>query len=167
MAASYLVGLMLFSIAGAVLMTPLSLKFGKRNLFIYSLLLSGGVISLLIFCGSGAVVAIFTIGLLSELIGALFSSLFFVMFRDAAEYLEWKNNRGATGLIYSVGSFITKFGGGIAGAIIGFILGAFNYNGQDLTSIEGAITDIKMLMSWVPTSTLEQRRLDETITTTD
>jgi GPH family glycoside/pentoside/hexuronide:cation symporter len=190
LAASYLVGLMLVSIVGAILMTPLSLKFGKRNLFIYSLLLSGAVISLLIFCGSGAVVVIFTIGLLSELIGALFSSLFFVMLGDAADYSEWKNNRRATGLIYSAGSFATKFGGGIAGAIIGFILGAFSYNGQDATSIEGAIPGIKMLMSWVPgivaaigagimmfypltqkkmdeiTSTLEQRRLDKANTTT-
>lgn len=191
LAASYLVGLMLVSIVGAILMTPLSIRFGKRNLFIVSLILSGAVISLLIFCGSGAVVAIFTIGLLSELIGAFFSSLFFVMLGDAADYSEWKNNRRATGLVYSAGSFATKFGGGIAGAIIGLILGVFNYNGQDATSIEGAIPGIKMLMSWVPgivavigafimmfypltkkkmseiTSTLEQRRLDEANTTTD
>lgn len=185
LAASYLVGLMLVSIVGAILMTPLSLKFGKRNLFIYSLILSGAVISLLIFCGSGAVVAIFTIGLLSELIGAFFSSLFFVMLGDAADYSEWKNSRRATGLVYSAGSFATKFGGGIAGAIIGLILGAFHYDGQDAASIEGAIPGIKMLMSWVPgivaaigagimmfypltqdkmdeiTTTLAQRRMDE------
>ncbi|MDB9948809.1 MFS transporter [Porticoccaceae bacterium] len=185
LAASYLVGLMLVSIVGAVLMTPLSLKFGKRNLFISSLFLSGAVISLLIFCDSTAVVLIFTIGLLSELIGALFSCLFFVMLGDAADYSEWKNGRRATGLVYSAGSFATKFGGGIAGAIIGLILGAFHYNGLDTTSIEGAIPGIKMLMSWVPgivavigagimlfypltkkkmseiTSDLAQRRLDE------
>lgn len=176
---------MLVSIVGAILMTPLSNRFGKRNLFIWSLILSGTVISLLIFCGSTAVVAIFTIGLLSELIGTFFSSLFFVMLGDAADYSEWKNGRRATGLVYSAGSFATKFGGGIAGAIIGFILGAFHYNGQDADSIEGAIPGIKMLMSWVPgivpvigagimllypltkkkmseiTSDLEQRRLNE------
>ena len=153
-------------------------------MFIYSLLISGAVISLLIFCDSTAVVAIFTIGLLSELIGAFFSSLFFVMLGDAADYSEWKNNRRATGLIYSAGSTATKFGGGIAGAIIGLILGAFHYNGQDASTIEGAIPGIKMLMSWVPgivavigagimlfypltkkkmseiTSDLEQRRLE-------
>ena len=122
---------MLVSIVGAILMTPLSNKYGKRKMFIYSLLISGAVISLLIFCDSTAVVAIFTIGLLSELIGAFFSSLFFVMLGDAADYSEWKNNRRATGLIYSAGSTATKFGGGIAGAIIGLILGAFHYNGQD------------------------------------
>ncbi|MCL4145921.1 UNVERIFIED_CONTAM: hypothetical protein GTU68_050235 [Idotea baltica] len=185
LAASYLVGLMLVSIVGAILMTPLSNKYGKRKMFIYSLFISGAVISLLIFCDSTAVVLIFVIGLLSELIGAFFSSLTFVMLGDVADYSEWKNKRRATGLVYSAGSTATKFGGGIAGAVIGLILGAFHYNGQDVTSIEGAIPGIKMLMSWVPgivavigagimlfypltkkrmseiTSELERRRLDE------
>lgn len=150
LAASYLVGLMLVSIAGAILTTYLSRRFGKRNLFVYSLLISGGIISLLIFCGADAIFAIFVIGLLSEFIGAMFSVLFFVMLGDAADYSEWKNKRRATGLVYSAGSFANKFGGGIAGAIIGFVLGAFHYDGLDANAIQGAIPGIKMLMSWVP-----------------
>ncbi|MDA8957163.1 MFS transporter [bacterium] len=191
LAASYLVGLMLVSIIGAILMTPLSNKYGKRKMFIYSLFISGAIISLLIFCDSSTIVAIFTIGLLSELIGAFFSSLTFVMLGDVADYSEWKNNRRATGLVYSAGSTATKFGGGIAGAIIGVILGAFHYNGQDAASIESAIPGIKMLMSWVPgivavlgagimlfypltkkkmseiTSDLEQRRIAAAVAITD
>lgn len=150
LAASYLVGLMLVSIVGAVLMTPLSVRFGKRNLFIASLLVSGAFISLIIFCGPGAVVAIFVLGLLSELIGAMFSTLTFVMLGDAADYSEWKNKRRATGLVYSAGSFSTKFGGGIAGAIIGVVLSKYGYDGLNPTAIQGAIPGIKMLMSWIP-----------------
>ena len=150
LAASYLVGLMLVSIVGAILMTPLSIRFGKRNLFIASLLVSGALISLIIFCGPQAVVAIFVLGLLSELIGAMFSTLTFVMLGDAADYSEWKNNRRATGLVYSAGSFSTKFGGGIAGAIIGFVLSKYGYDGLDPVAIQGAIPGIKMLMSWIP-----------------
>ena len=106
---------------------------------------------------------------------------------DAADYSEWKNHRRATGLVYSAGSFATKFGGGIAGAIIGFVLGAYNYDGQDAVAIQKAIPGIKMLMSWIPTivalggavimmfypltqkkmneitETLEQRRLDKSV----
>lgn len=150
LAASYLVGLMLVSMVGAIIMTPLSIRFGKRNLFIASLLVSGAFISLIIFCGPGAIFAIFILGLLSELIGAMFSSLTFVMLGDAADYSEWKNNRRATGLVYSAGSFSTKFGGGIAGAIIGFVLGQYSYDGLDPAAIQGAIPGIKMLMSWIP-----------------
>ena len=72
------------------------------------------------------------------------------MLGDAADYSEFKNGRRATGLVYSAGSFATKFGGGIAGAIIGLVLGAFHYNGQDSSSISGAIPGIIMLMSWIP-----------------
>ena len=150
LAASYLVGLMLASIVGAILMTPLSIKFGKRNLFIASLLVSGALISLIIFCGPEAVLAIFVLGLLSELIGAMFSTLTFVMLGDAADYSEWKNKRRATGLVYSAGSFSTKFGGGIAGAIIGIVLSKYGYDGLDPSAIQGAIPGIKMLMSWIP-----------------
>lgn len=150
LSASYLIGLMLASIVGAFVTAPLARKFGKRNLFIYALIFSGLVNALLAFCTPNAIGAIFTIGILSEFGAAIFPTLFFVMLGDAADFSEWKNGRRATGLVYSAGSFATKFGGGIAGAIIGIILGAFNYNGQDSSTIQGAFPGIVMLMSWVP-----------------
>ncbi len=150
LAASFLVGLMLASIVGAIMTTYLSKKFGKRNLFVYALILSGLVNILIIFCSSEDIEAIFTIGIVSELFAAMLPTLFFVMLGDAADYSEFKNGRRATGLIYSAGSFATKFGGGLAGAIIGFVLARFNYDGQDAVAINGAIPGIKMLMSWIP-----------------
>ncbi len=150
LAASFLVALMLASIAGAILTAPLAKKFGKKNLFIYALIFSGAVNTLFVFCGSDDIGAIFTIGVISEFSAAIFPTLFFAMLGDAADYSEFKNGRRATGLIYAAGSFATKFGGGIAGAIIGFVLAMFNYNGQDLSSIKGAIPGIIMLMSWIP-----------------
>lgn len=151
LAGSYLVGLMLASIAGAMITSPLGRKFGKRKLFIYALIFSGVVNALLVFCSAENVGAIFTIGIISEFGAAVFPTLFFAMLGDAADYSEYKNGRRATGLVYSAGSFATKFGGGLAGAIIGLVLAAFNYNGQDAISIQGAIPGIKMLMSWIPT----------------
>ena len=77
---------------------------------------------------------------------------------------------------FTAGSFATKFGGGIAGAIIGLVLGAFHYDGQDASSIQGAVPGIKMLMSWVPAIItfaaaglmflypLNQKKLDEITT---
>jgi glycoside/pentoside/hexuronide:cation symporter, GPH family len=150
LAASYMVGLMLASIAGAMITSPLGKRFGKRNLFIYALIFSGVVNSLLVFCGPDNIKSIFTIGLISEFGAAIFPTLFFAMLGDAADYSEFKNGRRATGLVYSAGSFATKFGGGLAGAIIGFVLAAFNYNGQDAVAIQGAVPGIIMLMSWIP-----------------
>lgn len=150
LAGTYLVGLMIVSIAGAMATGFLGKRLGKRKLFIYALIFSAIVNSLLYFCGPGDIFLIFTIGMLSEFAAAIFPTLFFAMLGDAADYSEFKNHRRATGLVYSAGSFSTKFGGGVAGAIIGFVLGAFHYDGQDSAAIQGAIPGIKMLMSWVP-----------------
>ncbi|MGQ1910580.1 MFS transporter [Marinifilum sp. RC60d5] len=150
LAASFMVALMFASIAGAMLTAPLSKKIGKKKLFIYALVFSGLINASIIFCGPNDISAIFILGIVSEFAAAIFPTLFFAMLGDAADYSEFKNGRRATGLVYSAGSFATKFGGGIAGAIIGFILAAFHYNGQDHLAIQGAIPGIKMLMSWVP-----------------
>jgi glycoside/pentoside/hexuronide:cation symporter, GPH family len=151
LASSYMIGLMLASIAGAMITSPLGKRLGKRRLFIYALIFSGITNALLVFCGPGNIAGIFTIGIISEFGAAVFPTLFFAMLGDAADYSEYKNGRRATGLVYSAGSFATKFGGGIAGAIIGFVLAAFHYNGLDEVSIQGAVPGIIMLMSWIPT----------------
>jgi GPH family glycoside/pentoside/hexuronide:cation symporter len=150
LAASFMVALMIASIAGAMITAPLSKRMGKKRLFIQALVFSGVTNAAIFFCGPNDTAAIFTLGIVSEFAAAIFPTLFFAMLGDAADYSEFKNGRRATGLIYSAGSFATKFGGGVAGAIIGFILAAFHYNGQDHTAIQGAIPGIKMLMSWVP-----------------
>ena len=150
LSASYLVGLGLASIAGALITAPLSKRFGKKMLFIYALIFSAAVNAMLWFCGTDDIAGIFSLGILSEFGAAIFPTLFFVMLGDVADYSEWKHGRRATGLIYSAGSFATKFGGGLAGAIIGFVLASYNYDGSNALAIQEAIPGIKMLMSWVP-----------------
>jgi GPH family glycoside/pentoside/hexuronide:cation symporter len=142
---------MLASIAGAMITGPLGKRYGKRNLFIYALIFSGLVNALFVFCKPDNTIGIFTVGIISEFAAAIFPTLFFAMLGDAADYSEYKNGRRATGLVYSAGSFATKFGGGIAGVIIGMVLAAFHYNGQDEVAIQGAVPGIIMLMSWIPT----------------
>lgn len=150
LSASYLFGLGIASIAGAFATAHLSKTLGKRNLFIAALLLSGMLNALIIFCGQDDIGLIFTLGVASEFASAMFPTLFFVMLGDAADFSEWKDGRRATGLVYSAGSFATKLGGGIAGAIIGWVLSYYHYNGQNSIAIQEAFPAIKMLMSWIP-----------------
>lgn len=150
MAGAYMTALMVASIIGAAITTPLSDKFGKKNLFIAALLVSGGINSLLAFCGPQDTTMIFAIGSLSECAAAIMPTLFFAMLGDAADYSEFMNGRRATGLVYSAGSFATKFGGGIAGALIGIVLGMYGYNGLDSLAIQNAVPGIIQLMSWIP-----------------
>ncbi len=150
LSASYLIALMIASIIGAMATSWLGQRLGKKRLFIYALLFSGAVNTLLLFCGPDSVFWIFAIGTLSEMAAAIFPTLFFAMLGDAADYSEYKNGRRATGLVYSAGSFATKFGGGLAGVVIGGVLAAFSYDGLDQNAIRGAIPGIIMLMSWIP-----------------
>ena len=150
LSATYLVALMFASIAGAMATAWLGKKLGKKELFIYALIFSGVVNALLVFCGPDNTYWIFTIGIISEAGAAVFPTLFFAMLGDAADYSEFKNGRRATGLVYSAGSFATKFGGGVAGVIIGAVLSFYNYDGLNPTAIKGAVPGIIMLMSWIP-----------------
>ena len=150
LSATYLIALMVASILGAMATGWLGKRLGKKELFIYALVFSGAVNSLLLFCGPDSVFWIFSIGTISEFAAAVFPTLFFAMLGDAADYSEFKNGRRATGLVYSAGSFATKFGGGLAGVVIGAILAAYHYDGMDQVAIQGAIPGIIMLMSWVP-----------------
>jgi glycoside/pentoside/hexuronide:cation symporter, GPH family len=150
LAASFMIALTLASILGAMTVAPLGRKWGKKKLFIYALIFSAFVNCLFVLCGPQDVTSIFVIGVVSEFASAMFPTLLFVMLGDAADFSEWKNGRRATGLIYSAGSLATKFGGGVAAAIIGCVLSYFNYDGQDSLAIEGAIPAMIMLMSWIP-----------------
>lgn len=150
LAATYMVCLMLASIAGAMLTTPLGIRFGNKNLFIGALLATGLINSFIYFCGPEDTTAIFAIGIGSEVFAAFLPTLFFAMLGDAADYSEYVNGRRATGLVYAAGSFATKFGGGLAGAIIGFVLSGFGYVGADPSTYAGSQEGFVMLMSWVP-----------------
>ena len=174
--ATYMGALMAISIAGALATAPLGKWLGKRNLFIYALIFTGVMNALLYFCGPDDTSVIFALGIASEFAAAILPTLFFVMLGDAADYSEFVNGRRATGLVYSAGSFSTKFGGGVGGAIAGWVLASFAYDGQNPAAIEGAIPGIIWLMSWIPALVallgvglmvmypLDQKRMDEITT---
>lgn len=150
LASTYMVALMAGSIGGAMITTPVSNKIGKKNLFIAALLLAGVANSMLYLCGPTDISMIFVFGVLSEFLAAILPTLFFTMLGDTADYSEYTNGRRATGLVYSAGSFATKFAGGIATYIIGLVLTSYGYVGGDSVAIQGSVLGIVMLMSWVP-----------------
>lgn len=150
MAASYMVVLLVVSMVAALVTTPLSNYFGKKRLFIYVMAFSAVTNAMLYIAQPGDYTLIFVLGSLSEFGAGIMPVLFFSMLGDAADYSEIKNGRRATGLVFSAGTFAMKFGGGAAGAITGFLLSSYGYDGMDETTVTGAIPAIKMLMSWIP-----------------
>jgi len=150
LAASYMVVLLVVSMIAALITTSLANKYGKKQLFIYVMLFSGVTNALLFLASPDDLSLIFTLGTLSEFGAGMMPVLFFSMLGDASDYSELKNGRRATGLVYSAGTFAMKFGGGVAGGIIGFVLAGYGYDGMDESTISGSIPGIIMLMSWIP-----------------
>lgn len=150
LAGKYFIALLVVSILGALSTGYLADKFGKRNLFIASLLLSGVLTGAFYWLPQGDITTIFILGCSAEFFAAIMPTLFFTMLGDAADYSEWKNKRRATGLIYSAGTFVQKTGGGFAGALVLVVLAGYGYDGMDKATIESSLPGMQLLMSWIP-----------------
>jgi Na+/melibiose symporter-like transporter len=146
----YFAAVLVISIIGALCTGFLARLFGKKQLFVWSLLLSGVILTPIYWLEPHQVGWLFTLGIISEFFAAIMPVMFFTMLGDAADYSEWKNGRRATGLVYSAGTFINKTGGGFAGALSLLVLAAYGYNGMDESTIALALDAIKGLMSWIP-----------------
>lgn len=149
---AYFAAVLAISVVGALCTGVLARLVGAKNLFILSLFLGGLILTPIYFLGPDQVYLLFALGISSEFFAAIMPTLFFSMLGDAADYSEWKNNRRATGLVYSAGTFINKTGGGFAGALILIVLAAYGYDGMDETTIAGSITGMRALMSWIPSA---------------
>lgn len=150
LAGKYLIALLVVSMGAALMTGYVGKIIGKKNLFIISLVLGAVFTAAIAFIEPGQVIPVFVLGCISEVFAAVMPVLFFSMLGDAADYSEWKNNRRATGLIYSAGTFINKTGGGFAGAMILIVLASYGYNGMDPTTIGATIPGMILLMSWIP-----------------
>ena len=150
LAGKYFIVLLLVSILGALSTSYLSSKFGKRKLFIISLIISGVLTAAFYWVPKGNLTAIFVLGGSAEFFAAIMPTLYFTMLGDSADYSEWKNGRRATGLIYSAGTFVQKTGGGFAGALVLVVLAGYGYDGMDKSTIEASLPGMQLLMSWIP-----------------
>ncbi len=150
LSAIYMVVLLVVSGIAALSTSPMVKALGKKKLFAVVMLFSALTNALLIFAGPEDQTIIFILGALSEFGAGIMPVLFFAMLGDCADYSEWKKGRRATGLIFSAGTFAFKFGGGIAGAIIGWVLASYHYDGLNEATVAGAIPGFIMLMSWLP-----------------
>lgn len=135
--------------AGIPFSKPLSKRFGKRNVYMASSLISGLFFILLYIPGSGNVYAIYTLNILAKFTYAPAVPLLWTMLADTADYSEWKYHRRSTGLVFSAATFAQKAGWGIGGALAGWLLALFRFTPnieQTATSLNG----IKLMISVFP-----------------
>jgi GPH family glycoside/pentoside/hexuronide:cation symporter len=127
----------------------LAKKFGNKNVFIASSLVSGIFFISLYLPGEKSVTTIYVLNILAKMAYAPAVPLLWTMIADAADYSEWKSGRRATGLCFSAATFAQKAGWGIGAAIAGWLLTVFNYV-PDAPQTQTALQGIKLLVSVIP-----------------
>lgn len=146
----------LFNVIGTVALIvtipfskPLAKRFGKRNVFIASSLLSGFFFIMLFLPGVNDIGMIYTFNILAKMAYAPAVPLLWTMLADTADYSEWKTGRRSTGLVFSAATFAQKAGWGIGGALAGWMLAIFKFT-PNVEQTETAITGIKLMISVIP-----------------
>jgi len=146
----------LFNVIGTValivalpLSKPLAKRFGNKNVFIGSSIISGVFFMLIYLPGVNDLTTIYVFNVIAKMAYAPAVPLLWTMIADSADYGEWTTGRRATGLYFSAAVFAQKAGWGIGAAVAGWILAVSQFV-PNVEQTDTAITGIKLLVSVIP-----------------
>ena len=142
------------SILGMLLTGVLTKAFGRKRLMIGMNLAVGLLTAIFFFLRSDQVMLMYAINIALSFAGGPIPVLLWAMYADSADYSEWKNNRRATGLVFSAATFSQKMGGAIGAAIPGFLLAFYSFQ-PPVDKVQQAQSDetifgIALMMSLIP-----------------
>jgi len=131
---------------GVAVSNSISIRIGKRNLFILSMVLTAIFNVALLFFPSTATKAIFGLEVLRQFAFGWSCPLLWAMIADVADYGEWKNGRRATATVTSAVVFALWAGLALGGAISGWL---FSYYGYVANAVQTphALTGIRWVAS--------------------
>ncbi len=137
------------TIASIMLTDKLSRVFGKKNLYIGSMILTTIFAVVFWFLNPEDIVLMFVFQVLISFSFGPTAPLIFAMYTDAADYSEYKTGRRATGLVMSASTMAQKFGWTIGGALTGWLLAYFGFK-ANFEQADTALVGIKLMMSIIP-----------------
>jgi len=140
------------TIIGIFFSKALSMRYGKRNVFIAGLIGTTLFTALFVVIPPDAIRMMFATEILRQLSYGFTIPLLWAMMADVADYSEWKNNRRATAIVFSAIVFGLKAGLGFGGAITGYVLSLYGYVPNVQQTAE-TLTGIRMTMSVFPAVT--------------
>jgi Na+/melibiose symporter-like transporter len=144
-------GGIIFMIIGITLSKSLADKYGKRDVFGISLVISTLFILAFYLFPSTSPGLMFGSQILHGFFYGLTIPLLWAMIADVADYSEWKNNRRATAIIFSAMMVGLKGGLTIGSSLLTWLLGLFDYVPNSTTGQSAAtINGIKLLVSVFP-----------------
>jgi GPH family glycoside/pentoside/hexuronide:cation symporter len=137
------------NIIGVVLAKPVSDKIGKKNTFLFAMIIACILSCIFFFFKENNILLIFLFQFLISICAGTVFPLLWSMYADIADYSEWKTGRRATGLIFSSSSMSQKLGWTLGGAITGWLLALWGFK-ANMVQGEEAQTGIRMMLSFIP-----------------
>jgi len=130
-------------ILGVAVSTPISVKLGKRRLFILSMVLTGVFNMAVLFLPPTATFAIIASEVLRQFCYGTSGPLIWAMMGDVADYGEWKTGRRATGTVTAAVVFALWVGLALGGAIAGWLFAFYGYV-SNVAQTAHALTGIRL-----------------------
>jgi sugar (glycoside-pentoside-hexuronide) transporter len=112
---------------GVAVSHALTVRFGKRNLFLVSMILTGVFNVALLLFPATAVVPLFASEILRQFAYGWSCPVLWAMIADVADYGEWKTGRRATGTVTAAVVFALWVGLAFGGAVAGWLFSAYGY----------------------------------------
>jgi GPH family glycoside/pentoside/hexuronide:cation symporter len=137
------------NIVGVVLAKPVSDRIGKKNTFMYAMIMAAALSCMFFTFGENDLFLIFLFQFLISICAGSVFPLLWSMYADIADYSEWKTGRRATGLIFSSSSMSQKLGWTLGGALTGWMLAFYGFE-ANVAQTEEARTGIRLMLSFIP-----------------
>jgi len=137
------------NIVGVILAKPMSDKIGKKNTFLYAMVIACILSCVFFLFNENDIFLIFLFQFLISICAGSVFPLLWSMYADIADYSEWQTGRRATGLIFSSSSMSQKLGWTLGGAITGWMLALWGFEANTVQTQE-AQTGIRMMLSFIP-----------------
>ena len=118
---------------------PLSQKFGKAEISVFSNLVAAGICVLLFFIRPENVWVYVALNFISWLGLGVFSMVSWALITDVIDYSELKNGIREDGSIYALYSFARKLGQAASSGLVGFLLTGIGYS--DTTQFDKDVLD--------------------------
>jgi GPH family glycoside/pentoside/hexuronide:cation symporter len=112
---------------GVACSTAVSVRVGKRQLFIASMLLAGVFNTMLLVIPPNAPLAIIAAEVLRQFSFGLSGPILWAMMGDVADYGEWKTGRRASGTVTAAVVFALWVGIALGGAIAGWLFALYGF----------------------------------------
>jgi sugar (glycoside-pentoside-hexuronide) transporter len=114
-------------LVGVACSTAVSIRVGKRQLFIGSMFLSGVFTMALFVIPPSSTVVIVVTEVLRQFVYGLSGPIIWAMMGDVADYGEWKTGRRASGTVTSAVVFALWAGLALGGAIAGWLFALYGF----------------------------------------